>query len=358
MGRFYADGLPGSSMNVAVVAPLTMHHGETAARQRLDRIATGLHDRGHAVTVYCTRWWDLSIPSFTQDGIVYRAVTSSYSPLAFACKLPWILARDRPDVVHAAHVPRSAGLSAALARVGTLSPTVLDWYEAVTAAAGTAAGRFASRTLAPSRMVAADASERGIPDGCLDILPEWVEFETVRNADPVDTDLVVSRRLDQEANLDAVLLALGELRDRDWTLTVIGDGPRRSAYEQRARDLRIGDRIEFLGAMPIEERVAHFRGAHAFLHTATRTPFANELCWGLAAGCVGIVQYAERSAAHELVEGRDRGFLATEPEDIAGAIEDASSLDRWTIDESYEEYDRSAVLDRLESCYAELGAPL
>lgn len=358
MGRIYVGGLQGSGMEVAVVAPLTIHHGETAARHRLDRIATGLLDRGHTVTVYCTRWWDLSIPRFQQDGISYRAVTSSYSPLAFACKLPVILARERPHMVHAAHVPGSASVSAALARVGTLAPTVLDWYEAVDPAAGSLAGRLASRTLTPSRMVSADASERGIPDGNLTTLPEWVRFDTIRSVDPIESDLVVSRRLDEAANLDAILLALGELRDRDWSLTVIGDGPRRSSYEQRARDLRIADRIEFVGSLPIAERVARFRGAHAILHTATRTPFARELCWALAAGCVGIVQYAERSAAHELVEGRDRGFLATEPEGIADAIEQGAALDQQTIDESYAEFDRPAVLDQLESCYAELGAPV
>jgi glycosyltransferase involved in cell wall biosynthesis len=343
-------------MEVAVVAPLTTNHGATAARERLHRVAAGLLDRGHIVTVYCSRWWDISVPEFSRDGITYRAVTGNYSPLAFALKLPLLLARDRPDVVHAAHVPRTTAFAAALSRITTFSPAIVDWYEDSAHAGRAAVGRTASRVLTPSRMVAADARERGVPDGAIERVPEWIDLSRIRAVDPIDTDLVVSRRLDRAANLDSVLLALGELRTRDWTLTVIGDGPRRDAYEQRARDLRIADRIDFCGALPLDERLARFRGAHAFLHTATRTPFARELCWGLAAGCVGIVQYAERSAAHELVEGRERGFLATEPEGLADRITDAADLAHRDIDESFGEFDRGHVLDQLESVYREAGA--
>jgi glycosyltransferase involved in cell wall biosynthesis len=343
-------------MKVAVVAPLTSNHGATAARERLHRVATGLLDRGHRVTVYCSRWWDLSVPEFSRDRVTYRAVTGTYSPLSFALKLPLILARDRPDVVHAAHVPRTTAFSAALSRITTFSPAVVDWYEDTDHAGRSAVGRTASRVLTPSRMVAADASERGVPDGVIERVPEWISMAQIREVDPVESDLVVSRRLDTAANLDAVLLALGELRTRDWQLTVIGDGPKREAYEQRARDLRIADRVDFCGALPVDERLARFRGAHAFLHTATRTPFARELCWGLAAGCVGIVQYAERSAAHELVEGRDRGFLATEPEGLADRIAESADLARRDIDESFAEFDRGQVLDQLESVYRDAGA--
>lgn len=343
-------------MDVAVVAPLTTNHGATAARERLHRVTRGLLDRGHDVTVYCSRWWDISIPEFSREGITYRAVTGTYSPLAFALKLPLLLARDRPDVVHAAHVPRSTAFAAALSRITTFSPTVVDWYEDTDHAGRAAVGRTATRVLTPSRMVAADARERGVPDGAIARVPEWIDLDRVHTVEPIDTDLVVSRRLDTEANLDAVLLALGELRTRDWSLTVIGDGPEREVYERRARDLRIADRIEFCGALPLDERLARFRGAHAFLHTATRTPFARELCWGLAAGCVGIVQYAERSAAHELVEGRDRGFLATEPEGLADRIAESADLARRDIDGSFAEFDRGQVLDQLESVYRDAGA--
>jgi glycosyltransferase involved in cell wall biosynthesis len=80
-----------------------------------------------------------------------------------------------------------------------------------------------------------------------------------------------------------MLLGLAELRGKDWSATVIGDGPERAAYEEQAADLRIDDRIDFVGACDRNERIAYYRGAHVFVQTAFRAQFATELLWALAA---------------------------------------------------------------------------
>ncbi len=50
----------------------------------------------------------------------------------------------------------------------------------------------------------------------------------IRDAQVVEgADIVYSRRLDEDANLESLLLALAELRDKGWHAVVIGDGPDR-----------------------------------------------------------------------------------------------------------------------------------
>jgi glycosyltransferase involved in cell wall biosynthesis len=344
-------------MDVAVVAPLTVYHRETAPRARLDRIARGLADRGHEVTVFCARWWGGGVPAFEREGVTYRAVTHCPSPVSFAVKLPLMLARARPDAIHAAHLPSVDTVAAAAGGLPALAPTVVDWYEPAPTAVSGPLARAGSRIVTPSEMVAADAREHGTPTDRTRVLPDWVDFERLRSVDPVATDVVYSRRLDADADLDALLLGLAELRRRDWSATVIGDGPERGTYEQRARDLRIDDRVQFTGALPLDDRLARFRGAHVAVHTAARAPFAHEFLRALAAGCVGIALYRDRSSAHELVAERGRGFRVTEPEGIADRVREAAEFEHRTIDESFADHGRDAVLGRLEDCYrAAVGA--
>jgi hypothetical protein len=114
--------------------------------------------------------------------------------------------------------------------------------------------------------------------------------------------------------------------------------------------------VAFLGDLPLADLVPILRGAHVFAQTATRERFASELLWALACGCVGVVEYQADSAAHELVEGDRNGVRVTSPQELADQIVVAAGRDRRTVDESFADFDRPAVLRRLEECYRETVA--
>jgi glycosyltransferase involved in cell wall biosynthesis len=179
-----------------------------------------------------------------------------------------------------------------------------------------------------------------------------VDYDRVRAA-PVDgrADVVYARRLDDHANVESLLLALAELRGRSWRAAVVGDGPARAEAEAAAADLRIDDRVAFLGDLGLGDLLPVLRGAHVFAATATRDPFASELLWALACGCVGVVEYQSDSAAVELVEGARAGVRVTSPQELADEIAAAADRDHQTIDEGYADHDRPAVFRRLEDCY-------
>jgi glycosyltransferase involved in cell wall biosynthesis len=248
----------------------------------------------------------------------------------------------------------SARLGATLAR----APLVVDWYgDEPLGDLRERAARLPDRVVSPSQLVRREVRELGASEEDTLVVPESVEMDRVRSTEPNgEADIVAARRLDEGANLESFLLALAEYRQRGWQATVVGDGPERAAYEQQAADLRIDDRVEFVGSLSREERIARYRSAHVFVHTARREQFATELLWALACGCVGVVEYQAGSAAHELVERRERGYRATSPEEITDALEDASEFERWSVDESMAQYDTESVTERWLSVYRDAGA--
>jgi len=351
-------------MRVAVVTERTVHHDETDAATRISELATGLVARGHEVTVFCSQWWDGgdAVPTFEADGVTHHAVTEDASVPAwkFALRLPRPLRQFDPDVIHAAHEPPAAVLGSWAAGRLTATPLVVDWYDdAPRAGWAERVRRFAARTpecvIAPSHPIETGVFELGRdPDGTA-VIPEGIDMDAVRETDPDSVaDVVYSRRLDGDANVEDLFLALAELRDLDWSLAVIGDGPERPTYERQAADFRIDDCVTFLGAQPLERRIAIMKGAHVAVHTARHAPFPREFLYALACGCVGIAAYQAGSSAHELVETHDRGMRVSSDAELTEAIGRAAEMDHRTVEESFASFDEDAVLDRYLECYRDL----
>lgn len=346
-------------MRVAVVSLDTYHSRESARTRRLDRVARQLVESGNDVIVCCNQWWGGSPETFEQDGITYRRVTKERSVRRFGTRLPLILRKIDPDIVHAAYWPPGAAAGAGAGKWIARTPVLLDWYgdKPVDYNKRTvrSAVSLASTITTPSRHIQTRVRELGADQDQTRVIPESIDISLVRNQRPASgPDIVTARHLDGEANVDMMLLGLAELRDRDWQAMVIGDGPERHRYEEKAAELRIDDRVTFPGNLTREERVSHYKAAHVFVQTAERCPFATELLWALASGCVGIVDYQENSAAHELVEAFDRGFRTTSSEALSEAILEAGDLDELSYDADFESYDHHRVLNQYLQAYDEL----
>jgi len=344
-------------MRVVFVALETAFHRASPATLRFRGLAERLATRGHDVVVLCARWWTNEDESWVENGVQYEAVVDDVeSERSFRWALTTRVPRERPDVVHVLGTPAcqvpAAKKGARMAR----APLVTEWY-----GDGKRYGRTerkalsrSDRVLVPSGLVETAVREhvdRG--SEAVAVVPNSVDVDAIRRTEPRQVaDVVYARELDEGANLESLLLALAELRQTDWTAAIIGDGPEREAYERQARDLRIDDRITWLGECSREQRVAVYRGAHVFAQTAEECLFAEELLWALVAGCVGIVEYHAGSSAHELVEhylepggNRDRGFRTTSEQELAAAIREAASLERLDYDPAFDAYDHDAVLE-------------
>lgn len=350
-------------MHVAVVADETAYHDETAASVRVRSVSQQLAKRGHEVDTFCSKWWDEDETTVESAGVTYHAITNDLEAPGrrLFTRLPTAIREAGPDVLHAAHADPFAIHAASLAGSLTRTPLVVDWYDVIEPRtrwherAWWVAARVPDAVIAPSRLVRTGIRELGRPEDDVRVIPTGIDMDRIRSVEAETmADIVYSRPLDADANLESLLLALAELREVAWEAVVIGDGPTRAEYEGQARDLRIDDRIEFIGAQPLERRLAAFKGAHVAVHTATKAPFATDFLRALACGCVGIAEYHAQSAATELVERRERGFRTTSDEDLAAAIRSAADLPRLEVDEDFATFDQAEVLDRYLECYRDL----
>ncbi len=352
-------------MRVAVVAAGARERVDAEAADRLDWLAGALGERGHDVTYLYPGWWADRDAVVERNGVAGRALTvdADAPPRRLAARLPAALRSVEPELVHASHANPLAVGAAAAATTLLRVPLVVDWYD-LQPEAGWREGvrRLVARApdlvVTPSRLVETGLRELGRAGRSVEVIPTPVDPAAIEAVEPEPlADVVYSRRLDSAANLESLLLSLAELRELEWEAAIVGDGPARSRYEEQAADLRIGDRVHFLGDQPLERRLALFRGGHVYVHTATEAPFATDLLRAMACGCVGIAEYHAESAAHELIEHRDRGIRVTGEEELVEAIHDAAGMERRSIDGSFAEFGLAPVLDRYLGCFEDVGAP-
>ena len=351
-------------MRIAFVSQVTTHHRETESCRRIRGLARRLANRGHDVAFFCSQWWEGDLHAFEHDDIDYRALADedADSPSTqFALRLPFALFRFKPDVIHGSYPPGRHVMGASLGGTLARAPLLVDWYGdgptpfveyEATPFGKRRAARSPDTVVTPSRMVKTAVREAGAADEAVEVIPNSIDFGAIREAPVGESgDIVYSRRLDGDANVESLLLALAEFRDRDWGATIIGDGPEREGYERQARDLRIDDRVEFVGDLSVEERISLFKGAHVYVQTARRESFPTDLLRALACGCAGVVEYQVESSAHELVEKEPRGFRTTSDDELVDAIRRAGELPRMEINEDFASYDHRAILERYLDCY-------
>ena len=336
-------------MRIAVVFRDPPPQSERSGAVRLRRLAAALDDRGHEVTIYCLPWWETAGRRLEINGLEHEGVTFEH-PALFYTRLPGLLARHSPDVILASASPAGAVVSAWLGARLARDPLVCDWY-------GDEPAVPASRWTTPSEFQRTRVREYGATESNTTVIPEGIDMSLVSSIDPGEhRDLSYACRLDDDSNLEDLLLALAELRDRgDWTATIVGDGPERSAYERQARDLQLAGRVEFVGDLPREERIAVYRSSHTFVQTARRATFAEELLWALACGCVGVVEIQGESSAHELVERRERGLRVTDMDELDEAIEESWSMGSRDIDKAFQSFDHTAITGQYVELFRECG---
>ena len=350
-------------MRVAFVSEAVTQHRDTGATRRIRRVAEAFAARGHDAVVCCAQWWDGDHATFEQDGVTYRAVTREPPGESgrFAVKLPAVLRAADPDVIQATPVPAHV-FAAKAASLFLRAPLVVDWYEPPgTGDADDPRWRLAATLpellLTPSETVRTRVRELGASADSVRVVPNGIDFDAVRAADPRHAaEIVYSRRLDRDANLESLLLALAELRDHDWSAVVIGDGPERDTYERQVRDLRIEDRVRFAGEQSVENRLSAFKDAHVYVQTARREAFPTDLLRALACGCAGVVEYHVESSAHELVERKNRTFRTTSEQELTDALVAAAEMEELEINEDFAEYDESAVLETYLDAYRDAEA--
>ena len=138
---------------------------------------------------------------------------------------------------------------------------------------------------------------------------------------------MIRRRLEVDERTDVVLFvahnfklkglaelirAMGELRDSDWLLAVVGRGKARP-YRRVADRLRVRGRVEFLGQ--VEDIRSFYYGADVLAHPTWYDPCSRVVLEALVCG-LPVVTTRYNGAAEAIEDGR-HGAVVDSPRDVA-----------------------------------------
>jgi len=117
--------------------------------------------------------------------------------------------------------------------------------------------------------------------------------------------LVFAGRLGPQKAVGVLLQALVDVPG--VTLAIAGDGPERAALEARARELELGGRVSFSGAVPRDEVLRLFRAADASVLPSAWENFPHTIVEALAVGCPVIATAV--GGIPEVVRDGENGLL-------------------------------------------------
>jgi glycosyltransferase involved in cell wall biosynthesis len=152
-------------------------------------------------------------------------------------------------------------------------------------------------------------------------------------------------------------------------LTLIGDGPLRSALEVSARELGITRNLTFAGFLP-PEKIRHiFHAAHAFFHPSVTTAdgnregVPNSLLEAMATGLPalatkhgGIPEAIEDGVSGFLVDEGDADGLASAALRLTTGDVNYDAVSRAARNAVLREFERSTQTAVLEACYNEAAS--
>jgi glycosyltransferase involved in cell wall biosynthesis len=260
---------------------------------------------------------------------------------AFAARVLPVLARERFDVLDCASVPFLPLFSASLAsrlRGGRLVATWFEYWDAywLTYRGGTtarlaqlaerAAARAGDAHIAISSTTAARMAAHRPAKMPVAVIEPGVDVDFIEGVGDVDksVDVVFSGRLNAQKNVELLLraLAIAEADGARITCGIVGDGPERERLAGMARDLGVGDRVQFHGR--IEDDRDYFRTikqARVFVWPSVAEGFGLAPLEAMACGVPPIVAASTFSATEGLAEGGTAGVVVeATPEAFAAAM--------------------------------------
>ncbi len=257
-------------------------------------LCRGLTRRGHEVRVLTTR--APSLPSRQRiDGYEVRrvwtgrrsrfraslAVMASY--VACALLPAWSeVIRWKPDLIHAHFGVPTGALAYVVSRL-TGRPYVL------TAHLGDVPGGVPEKTdrwfrflepLTPpiwrsaENIVAVSEHTRALVRDryglAATVIPNGIDID-LRETQPAHNPprLIFAGRFQPQKNLPFLMTALAQIKDLDWELRMVGDGPHRSRLETQVQELALTDRVQFFGWVSTEEVQGYLRESDLLVMPST-----------------------------------------------------------------------------------------
>jgi len=132
------------------------------------------------------------------------------------------------------------------------------------------------------------------------------EFKPAKNKKFGKTlKIICVARLIKRKGIDYLLKALGELKNKDYLLTIIGDGNEKENLKQLAKELKIKDKVNFLGAIPHSKMACYYQQNDLFVLPSLNEGMSNTILEAMACGLPIIT--TNTGGAKELI--KNNGFI-------------------------------------------------
>jgi glycosyltransferase involved in cell wall biosynthesis len=118
-------------------------------------------------------------------------------------------------------------------------------------------------------------------------------------------------RVVYQKGIDILLKALSGLKELDWTLTVVGDGPELTALKEQVAHLELSGRVDFVGWKDKADLLEDYKQANLFVYPSRDEGMPNAVLEAMASGLPVIA--TRIAGSEELVVDGETGLLI-EPE--------------------------------------------
>ena len=370
---------------VALVCEVIYPYSHGGRELRNQELLPRLAERAE-VHVYTMHWWDG--PAVYKDGgVTYHAISpllplykknrrSLWQALYFGLASLRLLHCDF-DVLEADHIPYLQVFVLRLVATLKRKPFTVTWHEVwsraywreylgwlgwVAWSVVWLAMRLPDRIIAASPETAARLRSTLGRRTSIVTVPNGIDLSTIRSASPEAeiSDLVAVGRLLDHKRVDVLLdvVALLHARGMPATCRIIGDGPERTALEERARALGIAHAVEFRSDVREQKELYGLvKASRVFVSLSAREGFGIAVLEAIACGIPVLTTTAPDNMAQYLVARYSRGVVCPPAADaVAAAIHellvrgdgpaDEPGTDPWVAD-----YDWNAMADLVAGAY-------
>ncbi len=177
------------------------------------------------------------------------------------------------------------------------------------------------------------------------LIPNGISLDRINHAllhrPKIDGRILFVGRLEKMKGVDTLLTAFAKLREREDTrhenekirgtsderdnskletihLRIVGDGSQRTHLEQLAHDLKITDRVTFVGRVSSEKVADEFAQASIFCGLSRSEALGNVFLEAQAAGC-GVIA-TNIGGIPDIVKNGETGMLIS-PDDVDAAVD-------------------------------------
>ena len=180
-----------------------------------------------------------------------------------------------------------------------------------------------------------------IPNG-LDI----PKYNALANAGKKEKIILLMGRMQKYKNMQTALMAISKAEISDWKIKVLGDGPYRESLEQLVDELKLREKVDFLGWIPngSEEQLDILARASIYI---TASEFENcpmSVIETIAAGCYPFLSDIE--AHRQLVPDDEFYFEAHSVNKLAELISKRISVGAEAYSYNLDRYDWGKIIKR------------